>query len=347
MRIVVISEEIAARPAEGLLVFLMHMCSYLAGRHELLVLHGSGETSPEIDARRVLGGRLLLTRKSNSVLKDWNPDVVLYTPAKGLTGTAMLGSVLLRRITGRPVIVVVLHTWPTGRLHRAISVWSAPELVLSPALEMRQSLEELRINTDFIMPGYDPLLFKPSVADRKRDLRVKHGLPLDRFIVLHVGHIRERANMQALLRYREWGADVQPVVKAVDIEPVWRDHLRRAGVIVMEEYTDAINEIYQAADLYLFPASDRDGGVEFPLSVIEACACNLPVLTTRSGILPEILDAGEGLEWYSSVAEIPYKIGRLRGGAAATRLKVEGLSWERIFERYLAPHLESLGSMPR
>jgi hypothetical protein len=45
MRIVVISEEIAVRPAEGLLVFLMHMCSYLAGRHDLLVLHGGVKAS--------------------------------------------------------------------------------------------------------------------------------------------------------------------------------------------------------------------------------------------------------------------------------------------------------------
>jgi glycosyltransferase involved in cell wall biosynthesis len=212
---------------------------------------------------------------------------------------------------------------------------------------MRKSLEDLRINTGFIMPGYDPRLFKPSDVGRKKTVRVRYGIPLDRFVVLHVGHVRERANMQAFLRYRDWGSDIQPVVKAAFIEPVWRDHLRQAGVIVIEEYTDEIDEIYQAADLYLFPAAAREGGLEFPLSVIEACACNLPVLTARSGALPEVLDAGGGLEWYSGVSEIPGKIDSLRSGVTATRQKVEDLSWERIFDRYLTPHIESLASLPR
>jgi glycosyltransferase involved in cell wall biosynthesis len=254
----------------------------------------------------------------------------------------MLRSVLLRRMAGRPVIVVAIQARKIGKLHRAVSLWSAPELVLSPVREMRQALEELRVNTDFIMPGYDPGLFKPVDTGTKKKLRARYGIPVDRYVVLHVGPVMENRNLQALLRYRDWGADIQPVVKSGEIEPVWRAHLRQAGVIVIDEYIDDINEIYQTADLYLFPVSTRAGALEFPISVIEACACNLPVLTTRFGALPEVLDDGGGLEWYSGVADIPGKIERLRSGTVETISKVEDLSWERMFDRYLAPHLENL-----
>lgn len=345
MRIAVISEEITMRPSEGLLVFLMHMCRYLAQRHDLLVLHERGQPDPDLDARRVLKGRTLVSRELRGTLESWKPDLLIYTPASGLTGFGMLRSVLLRRMSGRPAVVVALQARETGKAHRLISLWSAPELVLSPVRELREALEQLRVNTDFIMPGYDPALFKPVDAGTKSRLRDKYGIPRDRFIVLHVGHVKESRNLQALLRYRDWGGDIQPVVKAGEVEPVWRDHLRQAGIIVIDEYTDDIHEIYQAADLYFFPVSIRTGALEFPLSVIEACACGLPVLTTRFGALPEILEDGGGLEWFSRVTEIPEKIHILRNGAVATHAKVTDLSWDRIFDRYLSTHLESLVSL--
>lgn len=342
MRIAVISEEVAIKPSEELLVFLLHMCRYLSSRHELLMLHERGEPGPDLDSRRIRKGKSRLSRELSGVLEDWNPDLLIYTPASGLTGLGMLRSVLLKRMAGRPIIVVAMQARETGKLHRAISLWSAPELVLSPVREMRQALEELRINTAFIMPGFDPELFQPVDLETKKKLRAMYGIPVDKYIVLHVGHVKENRNLQAMLRYRDWGSDIQPVVKSLETEPVWRDHLRQAGVIVIDEYTDDINEIYQAADLYFFPVSKGTGSFEFPLSIIEACACNLPVLTTRFGALPEVLESGEGLEWYSRVAEIPGKIEHLRSGGVCTSLKVTDLSWERMFDRYLTPHIESL-----
>lgn len=342
MRIAVISEEVTEKPSEGLLVFLLHMCRYLSSRHELLVLHQKGKPGPDLDSRRIQKGKSPVARELSGIMGDWGPDLLIYTPSSGLTGFEMLRSVLLRRMAGRPIIVVAMQARATGKLHRAVSLWSAPELVLSPVREMRQALEELRINTDFIMPGYDPALFRPVDTEMKKRLRARYGIPADRFIVLHVGPVKENRNLQTLLRYRDWGADIQPVVKSGEIEPVWRDHLRQAGVIVIDEYTDDINEIYQASDLYFFPVSMKAGSLEFPLSVIEACACNLPVLTTRFGALPEVLESGDGLEWYSGVAEIPGKIEELRRGTVDTSPKVADLSWERMFDRYLAPHLENL-----
>ncbi len=346
MRIVVISEEITSRPARGLLVFLMHMCRYLSSRHDLLVLHERGEPDPDLDTRRVLKGRSFLSRELAGILTGWKPDLLIYTPASGLTGLGMLKSVLLRRMAGRPVIVLALQARDTGKIHRAISLWTAPDLILSPVREMRQAMDDLRINADFIMPGYDPELFRPAVTETKILLRTRYGIPADRYIVLHIGHVKESRNLQAFLRYRDWGPDIQPVVKAGDIDPVWRDHLRQAGIIVIDEYTDDIHEIYQAADLYFFPVSIRTGALEFPLSVIEASACNLPVLSTRFGALPEVLEDGGGLEWFSGVAEIPGKIEKLRSGAVDTRTKVADLSWERMFDRYLTPHLKNLATLP-
>ena len=59
-----------------------------------------------------------------------------------------------------------------------------------------------------------------------------------------------------------------------------------------------------------------------------------------------MLEDGGGLEWFSGVAEIPGKIETLRSGIVDTCTKVADLSWERMFDRYLTPHLENLASLP-
>lgn len=346
MRIAVASEEITARPAEGLLVFVMHLCRYLRDRHELLVLHRRGDPDPSLRPERVLRGKTLVSRDLSRLLKERKPDLLIYIPASGLTGFGMLRSALLRRSAGTPAIVIALQAREVGRLHRIVSLWNAPEIVLSPVSGMRERLEGLRIRTDLVIPGYDPDLFAPVDAGTKMRLREKHGIRADRYVVLHVGHLRESRNLQTFLRYREWAPDVLPVIKAGEVDPAWRARLREAGVLVIDEYTEAVQELYQAADLYLFPVSARTGALEFPLSVIEACACNLPVLTTRFGALEEVLEDGGGLEWYSTVAEIPGRIRDLRAAASDTRSKVRDLSWTGVFDRYLAPHIEELGALP-
>jgi glycosyltransferase involved in cell wall biosynthesis len=342
MRIAVVSEEITARPAGGILVFLMQMCRYLSDRYELLVVHERGDEIQRLNTIRVPIERSVLFKEPARALNGWKPDVTIFAPACGISALGMLRSVLLKRRVASPLIVVSLKDSETGRAHRILSLLSAPDLVLSPVKKMRLSLENLRINTDFIMPGYNPDLFKPVDRAEKIKLRKKLGIPENKFIVLHVGNVKENRNLQAFLRYRDWGTDILPLIKAGEIVPVWRDHLRQAGVIVMDEYTEAIHEIYQASDLYLFPVRVRSEALEFPLSVIEAAACNLPILTTPFGSLPEILENGVGLEWFMNVTDIPAKIEKLRSTFPGTKAKVSDLSWERMFDRYLRPHLENL-----
>ncbi len=70
-----------------------------------------------------------------------------------------------------------------------------------------------------------------------------------------------------------------------------RRMLDEAGVIVIDKYLEAIEEIYQAADCYVFPVSSETGSIETPLSVLEAMACNLPVVSTRFGGLEDLFDS--------------------------------------------------------
>jgi glycosyltransferase involved in cell wall biosynthesis len=203
-------------------------------------------------------------------------------------------------------------------------------------------LDRLGFRTDCLVPGFDDRVFKSVSPSIKAALKAKYDLPSDRFIVLHVGHVTENRNLEVLLRYRDWGADIQPVVKAGMVDPSWAHRLRMAGIIVIDEYLADVHELYQAADCYLFPVISPYGAVDLPLSIIEACAANLPVITTRFGAIPERIEAGDGFLYYDRISEIPRLIAAVRGVKPATAAKVKDLSWDSVFRRHLHPHLKAL-----
>lgn len=342
MKILLASEEITNRPREGTLVFLMHLCRFLHSEGELTALYAVGETDLDIRSLAILSLRTLVTRPLIRLMHAERFDVVLYVPRSGLTPFGLARGALLRSLAKSPAVTIGLQERHVGGMNRLLSLFGNPDLVLSPVRAVRERLERIGIDTGFIMVGYDARLFRPVNPEIQSRLKAKYGLPRDRFILLHVGHVKENRNLEVLLRYRDWGPDIQPVVKAGEIDPSWAHRLRMAGIIVIEEYYRDVHELYQASDAYLFPVSDPTGAVEYPLSVIEACACNLPVITTRFGGLPETIREGNGFHYYDRISEISEKIAAIRQSRPETVAKVRDLSWEMVFRRHLYPQMRSL-----
>jgi glycosyltransferase involved in cell wall biosynthesis len=320
----------------------MHLCRFLQRASELTVLHAVGEPASGMRMLRFLSSRAFVTLDLINFAARERFDVAVYVPASGLTAVGLARAGVLRFLVKSPVIAIGLEERNIGALHRFLAAFARPELVLSPARETKRRIERLGVETGFIMPGVDERSFKPVGPETKARLKLKYDLPIDRFIVLHVGQVAEGRNLEVFLRYRDWGPDVQPVIKAGRAEASWVRRLRMAGIIVINEYIDAVHELYQAADCYLFPAASLLGADEFPISVIEACACNTPVLTTRFGALPGAIPEGNGFHYYDRVSEIASTINRIRGSASDTASKVKDFSWEGVFRKYLYPSMRSL-----
>ena len=98
-----------------------------------------------------------------------------------------------------------------------------------------------------------------------------------------------------------------------------RQELEDNGIRVWSDFFPNIERIYQAADCYLFPVLDPGACISCPLSILEAMATNLPVVTYPFGELPTQFSESAGLYF----AQDPQDFIRKSAQAIADRFQVD------------------------
>lgn len=148
-----------------------------------------------------------------------------------------------------------------------------------------------------VYPGYEAGRFRPGLD--ATGLKRRYGL--DRY-VLFVGNLLPHKNIGGLLRAFAAIAPHVPhqlaIVGARDGRfahalATQAAHLGVSGRTVWLDYVaaDELPFIYAGADVYVHP-SLYEG---FGLTVLEAMACGVPVVSTRGGSLPEV--GGDAVLW--------------------------------------------------
>ncbi len=183
--------------------------------------------------------------------------------------------------------------------------------------------------------GVDTERFRPASPQLKHELRVRYGLDPCRPVVLHVGHLHEARNLPAL--YPLLAKQIQVVVAGslyMGTNESFIEQLEGAGLRILKGYQPQIEELYMLADCYVFPTQPGDS-ITMPLSVLEAMACNLPVLTTRFVGLTHAFTPGNGLIFIDNADDIPNLLGvaLAYAGNCGTREQVLTLSWQAVTER--------------
>lgn len=223
--------------------------------------------------------------------------VVIFThgPGRGV----VLASAILRRLTRTRVIW--LATRPDlARLPRALSGRRTAHVIVGN--RRRPDLDAAAADHKFIQQfiGIDP-----SRLDRGADhASARAAWPeltaTGRPVLLHVGHLRPNRGLDLLVEAKRALPDeIEVVVQGsptFEADPEILEALRSAGVIVRRDYVRTLADLYRACDLYVFPAKpEAEGAIELPLGVLEAVACQRPVLTNDFGAIKEALGGVEGV----------------------------------------------------
>jgi glycosyltransferase involved in cell wall biosynthesis len=336
MRICIYTKTLAKRIDEGFLRVAHEVIHEAARHHQVLALFSQGD-SPETEGlKRIPANSVCLSPRLRASVRAFGPDAILYIPRSGASFHSLwIARLLAWYGDGVPVGVLTTQPQEFAPLARMALPLVRPDLILTASRRDQQELAGMGCTAQFIPLGVDLEKFVPATPGRKTELRAKYGVGREQFVALHVGHLSRGRNIRALEQVQEGGHQVLIAVSTFFAhDRSLMGDLEARGVRFATQYSDHIEELYQLADCYLFPVLSERACIGQPLSVLEAMACNLPVVTTRFGGLPDLFPREErGLLYVDGTSQMPAKVSYLRqafrNASPGTRALVEPYSWRR------------------
>lgn len=333
MRAVVVSENMGPPLDEGIRKFATSLVDGLSHHCEAFGIATGEEFAGQRDGpiMHAPGGKLFGAPGLRDALDAISPDVVIYVPSASGTLFSFLRARALRRIRPDAQHSLVLaqprrHTAPVRRLLSR----AAPGTVFCQSEASLDYMRSAGIEARFLPSGVDLERFHPASSDARRLLRRKYGLPEGEYLVFHAGHLKAGRNAHLLAQLEGIGRGVMLAGRSMGLDPELRRAMKDSGVIVIDSYVEDVHELYQAVDCYLFPVREEDSAMEFPLSVLEAMACDLPVVAYPYGGLPYALLQEGGLFFAESDEEMIDAIRAARVMRSDTRAQAGAFGWPRI-----------------
>ncbi|MGA2884998.1 MAG: glycosyltransferase family 4 protein [Halobacteriota archaeon] len=324
-----------------------------------------GTVSPPDEARKVMAHNLLplLARKCEVMffdmqrllsvdewekVKAFKPDVI-HSITAASPFSFLLTRILQRRSKSPKTVMfsplVPFRGFSSGLWFGLSSLFEPvvpllkTDLVLTQSDEAEAVYSRLGCNVmPFVYSGVDLKRFHPVSKKEKEELRARYEVESDKFVVLHVGSVKKSRNLECLRKIQR-DSDNQVLLvgrPSTKYEREVAELLAKEGVVVTQAYNPRIEEFYALSDCYIFPTTDAAGSIDIPLSVLEAMACGLPVVSTRFGGLPRIFSNADGF-FYADVEEFPdrLKVLKSQGATVKTRELVFPYSWENIAQNLL------------
>lgn len=338
-----LSEALNAPFDEGIKNIVFSLYKQLERRNNIYLVTKEGNRINDIkNIIKINLNKSFFNIKLSSLLKKITPQIVLYIPLASCSFYSFIRAKVLK-LMDRRIRVVLLCVQ-----HREYSVWQKiiikaflkPDLILLLGRTDESCFQGLNIKTKVLLPAIDTTKFYPVDINEKKNIRNEFGIPQDKKIILHVGHIRESRNLDCFFNIQKQ-PDIQVIIVA---SSTWgedidlKSRLKKAGIYIIDRFISDISKIYKMADIYIFPVKKKTGATEMPLSVIEAMACNLPIITTRYGGLIDFFREDKYFRYFDHEEEIIPLINDILKDInnISNYRKVASFTWKRFADSVLS-----------
>jgi glycosyltransferase involved in cell wall biosynthesis len=340
--IAIVSEDLSYPLDEGFKKACVSLALAIARQGAAVSVFSRRAEGLPSETHHLPANKLLVGASLRRDLAALGPEALLYVPEAAATPMSLVRARMLKaQARGAPVVVLSLQRRTYPGMMKALARWLAPALVLVLSERTRAAAVAAGLRAEQVTPGVDAEVFRPPRPGEKASLRGKYGLP-DGKVMLHVGHISPARNLKLLARTLAPGRHLAVVAStSTRADPRVRRELAGASVTFLDQYIEHVDEVYRLADCYVFPTLSDRGAIEIPLSVLEAMATNLPVVTTGFGGLADLFarwpdGRKRGLFMAASQREFAEQVDAALGLTdVATRPLVSDLSWDLVAGRVL------------
>lgn len=188
----------------------------------------------------------------------------------------------------------------------------------------------------FFRPGINLKKFTPVDAETQTQLKRKYGFDPARPVAIHVGHCSAGRGLEAFCDLDKDKYQRLAVVSGMFEDEQTVSRLEADGVTILRGYLEYIQEIYQMADLYLFPTRSNEYVISVPLSVMEALACGTPAVGFRDfPRLQELAQQPEDMVLVRSPQELTAAADSLMSRKRPECLLRDPHSWDAVAEQIL------------
>jgi D-inositol-3-phosphate glycosyltransferase len=164
-----------------------------------------------------------------------------------------------------------------------ITLWAGSAVIVLNA-SVYQWVKRYTDAVYYIPNGVDLKLFRSPTAQEKQAIRERYTIPLHDFVVLFVGRFVPKKGFDLLYNAKDpayllvfVGGGIIPDYIKFD------DSVKIIGPLPQEE----LALLYQASDVFILPSY----GEGFPLSIQEAMATGLPIITSKQNNVSHLLDS--------------------------------------------------------
>lgn len=315
---------------EGMRKVSSHFAEELRKKHQVLTL----------DMRNVF------TKNFWNAIKNFSPEIIHY-----IHGPSIMSLILLKVISfyrrDAKTVMSAMHPHFNLLSKRFISLFK-PDLILTQSYETETMFKKRGCKMEFLPCGVNVNKFTPITARIKNGLRGNYGINKEKFVILHIGSVKDGRNVQLLEKLQRKNNQVLIVGSTSSgIDQKLQKRLEESGCLVWTKFFKKIEEVFAMADCYIFPVMNRAYCIEMPLTVLEAMACNLPVISTKFGALPRVFEEGDGLFFAEKEKEFYSVLEGINNGIKIkTRAKVLLYSWENIGKKMEEIYCKIIGDVP-